>query len=167
LRIKTSIELLEQTNVTGPTTMATYEGINSERHEVRLLRLEPEGERRIISGTLIKASLLDQPHYQALSYCWGDPDDRVAAILDNRRASITRNLNHALQYLRRQGYGTVWVDAVCINQSDETEKSLQIRNMKQVYHQGANTISWLGKRGNDQAELAIKFLHLININNIL
>jgi hypothetical protein len=54
----------------------------------------------------------------------------------------------------------VWVDAVCINQADNTEKSLQVRHMKQIYEQGATTISWLGRRDNDMAELAIKFLLL-------
>ncbi|KAH7326151.1 heterokaryon incompatibility protein-domain-containing protein [Stachybotrys elegans] len=84
------------------------------------------------------------------------------AIFNSKPMAITNNLSHALRYMRRNRILTVWVDAVCINQSDNLEKSLQVQRMKQIYEQGVETISWLGIRGNDLAEFAIRWLQLAN-----
>lgn len=38
----------------------------------------------------------------------------------------------------------LWVDALCINQADTTEKSAQINLMPQIYGSAARTLIWLG-----------------------
>ncbi|KAI9166285.1 Heterokaryon incompatibility protein [Paramyrothecium foliicola] len=37
-----------------------------------------------------------------------------------------------------------WIDAICINQSDITERSNQVRKMKQIYAAASQTFVWLG-----------------------
>jgi hypothetical protein len=138
-----------------------YEPIDSERYEARVISLEPGDDESPIRGTLTKISLLEVPRYHALSYCWGGQATETGAVFNGVQTAITRNLDQALRYARRQDIRTVWADALCINQSDTTEKNKQVGNMGQIYRSGAMTISWLGGSGSDRAELAIKFLHLV------
>lgn len=138
-----------------------YEPIDSERYEARVISLEPGDDESPIRGTLTKISLLEVPRYHALSYCWGGQATETGAVINGVQTSITRNLDQALRYARRQDIRTVWADALCINQSDTAEKNKQVGNMGQIYRSGAMTISWLGGSSSDRAELAIKFLHLV------
>lgn len=138
-----------------------YEAINTDRYEIRILRLDLTERDDIISGRLIKASLLEELEYTALSYCWGDESVMTNAMLNGTPIPVTVNLDKALRYLRQRKTKLVWVDAICINQSDLTEKSLQVRNMKQIYHQATTTIAWLGDHNGDEAEMGLKFLNSV------
>ncbi|KAH7346795.1 heterokaryon incompatibility protein-domain-containing protein [Rhexocercosporidium sp. MPI-PUGE-AT-0058] len=59
--------------------------------------------------------------YSALSYCWGDVSDMVEIFLNSRRLLIIRSLEGTLRELTQRGYDYVWIDAICINQSDKNE----------------------------------------------
>lgn len=39
---------------------------------------------------------------------------------------------------------TLWIDALCINQKDNHEKSQQVRMMYQLYKQASRVVIWLG-----------------------
>jgi hypothetical protein len=47
----------------------------------------------------------------------------------------------------------LWVDAICINQGEESaakdERSAQVTYMKQIYEQAARVLVWLGKPENE------------------
>ena len=59
--------------------------------------------------------------------------------------SITESLYLALRALRyRDRSRIIWADAVCINQSDNDEKSNQVQNMGSVYATASMVIVWLG-----------------------
>ncbi|KAK0749685.1 heterokaryon incompatibility protein-domain-containing protein [Schizothecium vesticola] len=50
-----------------------------------------------------------------------------------------------LRYLRpSRGIRLVWIDAICINQDDPTEKALQVANMRSVYQQCSRVVIYLG-----------------------
>lgn len=73
------------------------------------------------------------PTYEALSYTWADDNNdaslcqRIFIGLGNKALPITRNCHQALSRLRRRtGSLLIWVDAVCINQSDLGERSEQV-----------------------------------------
>ena len=96
-------------------------------------------------GRLETVSVESEPRYTALSYVWGDSSDRVPFILDNYRLLITRNLALALQALQLDDEPFVlWIDALCINQDDLTEKSEQVLKMKEIYASASLVIVWLG-----------------------
>jgi hypothetical protein len=38
----------------------------------------------------------------------------------------------------------IWIDAICINQTDISERNLQVRNMKNIYRSATSTYVWLG-----------------------
>lgn len=55
------------------------------------------------------------------------------------------NLADALRHLQREDRpGGLWVDAVCINQNDNLEKSKQLLLMKSTYHKATEVVAWLG-----------------------
>ncbi|OOF96413.1 hypothetical protein ASPCADRAFT_206608 [Aspergillus carbonarius ITEM 5010] len=116
----------------------------------RMIRLLPHKERNApIECELFDYDLSETdsgPHlYEALSYTWGS-DIKLQSISINRLSlPVTENLHTALSYLRdHQLQRTLWVDAVCINQDDEKEKSKQISFMRAIYAQADRVVVWLG-----------------------
>ncbi|OBT93614.2 hypothetical protein VE01_08081 [Pseudogymnoascus verrucosus] len=58
---------------------------------------------------------------------------------------VTENLENALRHVRLPDKTiTLWVDALCINQSDELEKSEQVGQMHEIYSRAASVLAWLG-----------------------
>ncbi|KAK8097077.1 hypothetical protein PG999_013021, partial [Apiospora kogelbergensis] len=112
----------------------------------------------IISCSLEKKSLVDLPNYSALSYCWGDSADTVDILVNLVPIKATTNLENALERLRALGVKRIWADALCINQGDNQERSLQIRNMREIYSKAELTFSWLGGPEEDSAVDGLEFL---------
>lgn len=52
---------------------------------------------------------------------------------------------------------SIWTDALSINQANKQEKSLQVRNTKQVYAKAEATYVWLGPSSYDSALSAMQF----------
>jgi hypothetical protein len=91
--------------------------------------------------------------YAAISYVWGDPNDRVPIICDGRIIEVTVNLADALSHIRHQTESRfVWADAICINQEDDTEKGHQVKRMGKVYENAEEVLVWLGRDSEGIAE---------------
>ncbi|RYP49315.1 hypothetical protein DL768_004940 [Monosporascus sp. mg162] len=92
-------------------------------------------------------ALEDEPQYDALSYCWGDPTQSIREIIcDGTLLVITENLYCALTRLREETVSVrLWVDAVCINQVDQVEKATQIPLMGDIYKNSEHVLIWLGE----------------------
>lgn len=89
----------------------------------------------------------EDPAYYALSYVWGDPDDTVVIRVDGQPFQATRNLWCALRQLRRETHGQIfWIDAICINQDNDEEKSHQVANMGSVFRSCCEAFLFLGER---------------------
>ena len=61
--------------------------------------------------------------FVAISYCWGDPNDTVKIICDGNVMTITKSLHDALLRFRGEGNRVFWADVICIDQTDDEEKS--------------------------------------------
>ncbi|KAM5343392.1 hypothetical protein ACJ41O_011929 [Fusarium nematophilum] len=129
-----------------------YEALDAEREEIRLLTLHPSPEDdKTLSCTLSHAALLPDadspsriPEYEALSYVWGAPDFSAQIMLNNEEFRITPSLATILSNLRRQDRPRVlWVDALCINQSDLGERARQVALMRKIYSLCQQDIAWL------------------------
>jgi hypothetical protein len=46
-------------------------------------------------------------------------------------------------------HGYFWIDAICINQNNDEEKSHQVNHMKDIYTNAIAVIVWLGKASKD------------------
>lgn len=67
-------------------------------------------------------------------------------VCDDKSFSITHNLHQALQRIREDRAGTLlWVDAICINQSDDDEKTHQVKMMRDIYNHAELVLIWLGE----------------------
>jgi hypothetical protein len=65
---------------------------------------------------------------------------------------VTQNLAEALKELRLPDRGTkIWVDALCINQSDNLERKVQVQSMSQAYENAMRVVAWLGPHENNSA----------------
>ncbi|KAH6637800.1 heterokaryon incompatibility protein-domain-containing protein [Boeremia exigua] len=89
----------------------------------------------------------DCPDYEALSYTWGNQPEYFGITVNSQSLKITGNLIDALRNLRPQEQEEerlLWVDAICINQSDEEEKTHQVRQMGDIYRRAKRVVVWLG-----------------------
>lgn len=58
---------------------------------------------------------------------------------------MTRNLANALLYLRyREAPRILWIDAICVNQTDLAERGSQVSHTAEIYKGAARVIVWLG-----------------------
>jgi len=101
--------------------------------------------------------------YIALSYTWGDLGMTDTIFINGQPFEVTKNLHSALHQLRDSKYFAtgvkLWVDAICINQKDTRERSLQVQRMRDIYSQAFNTFVWLGPEA-DNSTRAINLLDL-------
>jgi hypothetical protein len=125
-----------------------YEPLNPSTKEIRLITIESckDLDKQVQCG-MFNRCLEDAGDYIALSYTWGDPNQRRPIWINGRRIGVTRNLEQALRHLRRlpnPGSLPFWIDAACINQVDLNEKTRQVRIMRDIY-MGAKTVyAWIG-----------------------
>jgi hypothetical protein len=125
---------------------------------IRLLRLMPAEKHFGIKCELFVYPLQDTGEkeclYEALSYVWGGSDKPKSISIGDYQLAVTPNLYTALLHLRDQWIERIlWVDAICINQSDKEEQGLQVRSMAEIYCKASRVIVWLGEMGaeSDQA----------------
>jgi hypothetical protein len=84
-------------------------------------------------------------HYVTLSYVWGDPEKKRKLFVDGKRLDITTNLCSALLDLRDEQLNLLlWVDGICINQENDTEKATQVGLMGRIYAGALHTVVYLG-----------------------
>lgn len=112
---------------------------------IRLLYLLPAiSIESSLKCKLRVSSEISKHKYEALSYVWGSPTRDRPLLCDDGTVYITSNCEAALRRLRRKTRRRVlWVDSVCINQSDDNEKSHQVRLMSQIYSKAATVLVWL------------------------
>lgn len=112
---------------------------------IRLLKLLPGQTNDTIDCTLVQVKLEDGPNYEALSYAWGDPEDKAIVRCDGKIVMVPRNLKDALHRLKlREESRILWADAICINQDDDVEKGPQVGLMARIYGDASKVCVWLG-----------------------
>ncbi|KAM0168684.1 hypothetical protein ACHAPF_010749 [Botrytis cinerea] len=88
--------------------------------------------------------------YEALSYVWGSPDKPNFVFINEYSLPVTANLHTALLHLRDRNFERIiWVDSICINQEDNTEKSHQIQLMAKIFGLANRIIVYLGEAADD------------------
>ncbi|KAM0413016.1 hypothetical protein ACHAPD_008084 [Fusarium lateritium] len=144
------IEKSTTNNNNHETYNTIYISLDSKSHEIRLLTLHPAtDEHDPICCTLSHAELKPSngsaiPVYEALSYVWGKPDFSELILLNDQEFFITPSLKYALSCLRSTTTPRVlWVDAVCINQSNISERNEQVALMRDIYSKCQRDIAWL------------------------
>lgn len=89
------------------------------------------------------------PEYTAISYTWGDPSLLTVILINGKRMSVRRNCEDVLRQPCRNKGGFFWIDAICINQADNHEKSFQVAKMGDIFRDARQTLACVGRHGND------------------
>ena len=126
-----------------------YLAIDAKR-QVRLLQFSHVETHQLVSYRLdiIPLADLSRTYYKALSYTWGHAhisDDIREIQIDNQPIFIRRNLFDFLNTAAAKGeYGLFFIDAICINQLDHSERQSQVQEMDHIYRNANEVIAWLG-----------------------
>jgi hypothetical protein len=123
-----------------------YRALDNEIEEIRLVVILPAIDPSSpIACRLIHTSLGRPRQYETLSYVWGEPIFAQEITLDGQPYHITSNLESALRQLRKSDEDRVlWIDALCIDQTNLDERRVQIGHMKNTYSHCLRDLIWLG-----------------------
>lgn len=117
----------------------------SKQPSIRLAILQPAPPESVIRITLAHATFASRPRYEALSYTWGKPNAVKVIEINGSSVNVRENLWAALVSLRDAREARVlWIDAICINQSDIEERNRQVQLMAYIYSRAKEVIVWLG-----------------------
>jgi hypothetical protein len=126
----------------------------SQKTEIRLLVLKPTFMGQSLICNMYCTSLQNSPNFIALSYAWGDADKTHTIHVRGYTIPVTKNLHQALTQLRDPLENLViWVDAICINQTNLQERNYQVKQMPKIYSAAQEVVAWLGEQtiGSDAA----------------
>ncbi|KAI0007345.1 HET-domain-containing protein [Xylariaceae sp. FL0662B] len=113
--------------------------------EIRIVNLLPNDFGAPIECKLEHIVLEPGADYEAVSYHWGDATVTKPILLDGRTYPVTINLFSGLQYLRLEDSPRrLWVDSLCINQTDTEERGREVRKMNIIYKYASGVLIWLG-----------------------
>jgi len=118
---------------------------------IRLIILQPGAPGSDIHCSLIHNTLTElrddiYQHYTALSYVWGDASKSREVFVDHQSFQATINLAAALDDLRHhKNVLRLWADAICIDQSDISERNHQVGLMREIYSLAQHTVIHLGE----------------------
>lgn len=153
------------------TNTFTYTPLSSP-DSIRLVSILPGAYGAPLQCTIAEYSYGDVPAYECLSYAWGPPDLLGNSSIDvnGHSFAVSQELDLAIRRLRREPPGReaengceneqirlVWIDALCINQSDILERNAQVSRMAEIYRGAWQVVAWIGAESEDSS-LAIKFL---------
>jgi hypothetical protein len=112
---------------------------------IRLVELLPDQEEAQIRCLIHTSRHRDGEDYEALSYVWGTPGVAVKIRCNDEVLFVSGSLKIALHRFRlTTSSRKLWIDQICIDQSNDVEQMEQVGMMKQIYSEAATVLAWLG-----------------------
>ncbi|KAF2259443.1 hypothetical protein CC78DRAFT_562621 [Lojkania enalia] len=144
------------------TESSIYLPLPAKSHTIRLISLQPGEWKEEIEVELRETSIAKaRDRYTTISYTWGNVDTTKQRLItcNGCQVPISDNLYTILRRLRRPDYSiSLWADALCINQSDSTERTHQVGLMGEIYRNSRETVIWLGEQ-TEEDDVGGRFLH--------
>ena len=126
-----------------------HEPLDQTRPGIRVFQLLP--------GTGIIRCLMKQvdlgSERTACSYVWGDSEPSQVILINGRLFRVRQREDNFLEPL--------WVDALCLDQSNISERNDQVQQMGSIYRGARTVVSWLGQ-GNASATQFMQFARSIS-----
>jgi hypothetical protein len=128
-----------------------------QEHEFRLVKILP-ARMSTIKCEMFHASLKNPPSYMAISYAWGDAVQIRRIQLDGVMIPVSVSLHSALEAVREKKESIlVWIDALSIDQFNRSERTQQVRLMRNIYTKAEVVAIWLGSETDDSG-LAVSLI---------
>ncbi|CAG9950412.1 unnamed protein product [Clonostachys rosea f. rosea IK726] len=168
-----------------------YAPLSVKHKEIRLLRIasyDADDVFSICHCAMFTVSLAHQPRprYNAFSYEWNYgvdvPEIDEAVMVNGHRIEVTRNLAALLTRFRNIAQAVpnsemfqlpIWIDALCIDQSNVDERTVQVGLMGAIYSRAQATFTYLGEDENDSdyampilAEIGSKILQTMKTDDM-
>jgi hypothetical protein len=142
------------------------------KDHIDIKRVFPERYHRDLDDKATASGLTFRQCFEAagipqndLDDMFGTTDDEMAQIIVNDTPiPVHANLEKALRTLREipeiQNGARVWVDALCIDQSNVLEKNVEVKRMGEIYKKSERVISFLGNNYEESGE-TLEFMSTI------
>ncbi|KAI0003465.1 heterokaryon incompatibility protein-domain-containing protein [Xylariaceae sp. FL0662B] len=135
--------------------------------DIRLLTIQPRQYAASIKAPdnaihcfLRLASVKQSLDFIAVSHKWDPADGSKSAVLVNGASvPVSTGVFDVLEHLQQDAQPTtIWINTLCINQEDLSEKSAQVLQLAAIYGAASKTLIWLGNAadGSDEAMDALK-----------
>lgn len=139
----------------------------SDSQSIRMLILESGELTDPLKGRPEIVNIDSSRSYETLSYVWGTSKqvEKIFVRHGNNEWSVdlTASLQEALLRLRfPDKQRRLWVDQICINQSDKAERSQQVQFMYRVYKHASHVLVWLGPDDFGLAKPAFELVHSLD-----
>lgn len=134
-----------------------YRPLNPLLQQIRLLTILPgnfhDEVRCMMNVASLNHEVIHRQRYETISYVWGDPGLRGSIRVNGETVNVPQSSMAALRRMRLTDVErVVWIDAICINQGDNSEKSSQVALMSDIYERGDHNLIFLGDDEEDVAE---------------
>ena len=141
-----------------------FSSLDPAQREIRLLRIHPGKDAAdLIKLTVYHTTIDDAGDYLALSYAWGGKSESTPpVVLNGTDFAVTANLHSALRHIRLpEEELLIWIDAICINQTDTAEREDQVRQMRDIFGGAKEVLAWIGPEVTGEEGDVFRFIEII------
>lgn len=111
---------------------------------IRLLKIRRRNPFGDIRCELVQVDIDSKTKYEALSYTWGREKMTEPIYINGKvwlvSPTVVAVLYHLSSYRRER---LIWIDSICIDQTNNAEKNQQIGLMRRIYRNANRVIIWL------------------------
>ncbi|KAK4500386.1 hypothetical protein PRZ48_008575 [Zasmidium cellare] len=126
-----------------------HEQLSDPSKQIRLLKYLPSVDDDEIDLEISTHSLENAPDYQAISYTWGEID-LTPVTVNSQTLDVRRNCHYALWQVRlHYSSDYIWIDSICIDQSNLREKGIQVSIMFEIYSRASRVLACVGPHENN------------------
>jgi hypothetical protein len=146
-----------------------YGPLDNPKAQVRLLKLGTTNSNEDVDCELTTWDMKSIPTYVAVSYTWGDSAPNKHIHINHSKVLVSENCWYVLKQAQTHHITEyIWIDALCINQSNHQEKSAQVSIMGSIYQGATQVLVCVGSEGDDSTELfdGIK-LHSVFVESVI
>lgn len=145
--------------MTSPVDIPVFEhdALPDPKTWIRLLKITSAAARGTrdfpIHCELVAFEVSVMPEYRAISYTWGPETPLFPILVNGQRLEVREHCEYMLRQVSQHvKSGYIWVDAICINQKDNDEKSVQVAQMGVVYKTAVQVFACVGEHA-DESDL--------------
>jgi hypothetical protein len=123
-----------------------HEPLDQTKGAFRLLKVCPDAS----ANGLVQCDLwhdVTNTTYTCLSYVWGPDGDYQEILVNGKMFQCRRNLWEFLNVARTKYAAppeVFWIDAICIDQTNISERNQQVAQMGDIYSSATTVLIWLG-----------------------